>query len=202
MLYWNILSIETLEGEYWLPVVNYEGLYEVSNMGRVKSLGSSFTHKGGWLIPKNGKILKQNLDSDGYPIVGLSKNRKTTTRKVHRLVAIAWICNPENKPEVNHKKGIKIDNRDTQLEWNTSSENQKHAFNTGLQKAQKPWLGKLGADNPRSKKISQYSLGGDFIKSFYGASEAGREVGIDAWGICLAAKGKLKKSGGFIWKYD
>lgn len=105
--------------EKWLPVKGYEGLYEVSDMGRVRSLKRATTH-GVVLIPKQTK--------KGYLRVTLSKNNQKATKTVHRLVAIAFIDNPENKAEVNHKNGVRTDNRVSNLEWVTRSENELHAY--------------------------------------------------------------------------
>jgi predicted house-cleaning noncanonical NTP pyrophosphatase (MazG superfamily) len=102
--------------EVWKDINGYEGLYEISDLGNVKS--HSF---------KNPKNLSQHLNAKGYLNVKLYKENKKQGFQVHRLVAIAFIPNPENKPEVNHKKGIKKDNRATELEWNTSSENKIHS---------------------------------------------------------------------------
>ena len=79
--------------------------------------------------------MKQQIDKDGYSYVVLYKNKKRKHFKVHRLVAMAFLKNPKNKPEVNHKQGIKSDNRVTELEWNTTSENVQHAYDTGLKTA-------------------------------------------------------------------
>lgn len=112
--------------ELWKDIIGYEGLYQVSDMGKVRSL------------PRKGSprlnILRGGIDSSGYPIVGLVKNKgeKPNTTKVHRLVAIHFILNPLNLPEVNHKFGIKTDNRSSQLEWCTHQTNIAHAFEVGL----------------------------------------------------------------------
>lgn len=99
--------------ELWLPIPGYEGRYSVSNYGRVK------THRYGW-----NRVMKQNHDNCGYLYVELLGKKK----KVHRLVAMAFIPNLENKEEVNHKNGVKDDNRVENLEWATRSENQLHSL--------------------------------------------------------------------------
>lgn len=110
--------------ERWLPVSSFEGLYEVSDYGDVRSL-----HKRSG---PDGLILSQNITPKGYCRVQLRDGERCKNVMVHRLVAEAFVPNPENKPEVNHKFGIKTDNRATQLEWATESENLQHAYDTGL----------------------------------------------------------------------
>ena len=118
-------GIEDLDGESWKWIRGYEGIYKISNYGRIKS------------FPRNGtikkvKILRPGFNKFGYLIITLSKNDKCKYFRIHRLVAEAFIQNPENKPEVNHKDGNKFNNYYENLEWTTSTENQKHAYNTGL----------------------------------------------------------------------
>jgi hypothetical protein len=118
-----------MEEEIWKDIVGYDGRWKVSNLGRVKSLMGP---RG----EKREKILKHGI-SKGYCHVGLYKDRKMKNFFVHRLVAIAFIPNPENKPHVNHKKGDKLDNRACMLEWATCSENNKEAYRIGLKIGQK-----------------------------------------------------------------
>lgn len=133
--------------EIWKDVVGYEGLYKVSNMGRVKRLGKVINRiakdkregkrsQGSYeqVIILKDKILKPQMKEKGYLVVGLVKDGKQKRIFIHRLVAIAFIPNPNNKPEVNHLNGNKGDNRVDNLEWVTSEENNKHAIKTGLNK--------------------------------------------------------------------
>lgn len=112
--------------EIWKDIKGYEGLYKISNYGRVESLPKNRYGS------KKSIILKPFLDKDGYLNIGLCKNNVVTKHKVHRLVAQVFINNCHNKPQVNHKNGIKDDNRVTNLEWVTNGENQKHAWKYGL----------------------------------------------------------------------
>ena len=136
-----ILALEDLQNEIWVDIKGYEGLYQVSNMGRVKSLKRYVPNKkygeNGQMIV-HGMILNPIFNHYRYYVVGLRKNAKTKTSVIHRLVAIHFIPNPENKPEVNHigkdefGKINKLDNRAISLEWATGKENINHAFDNGL----------------------------------------------------------------------
>lgn len=106
--------------EEWRPVKGYEGLYEVSSMGRVKSLYTS-----------QGRILKQSTATNGYMLVNLSKNGTCNTKQVHRLVAIAFIRNSNNYSEVNHKDCNKKNNTVDNLKWCTRGYNVRHACRNG-----------------------------------------------------------------------
>lgn len=132
----NNISVNTSgdEEEEWRPVVGYEGYYEVSDLGRVKSLTRTIEFKGGREVTLKGKMIKPGKHSTGYLVVGLNKNHIQEMKRVHRVVAEAFIPNPENKPQVNHLNGIKTDNSLINLEWNTVKENIRHAFDTGLNK--------------------------------------------------------------------
>lgn len=109
-----------IENEIWVDVVGYEGLYQVSNLGRVKAT--------------KGNIKSSRMQNSGYRTMDLYKNNVQKTCTVHRLVAIAFLENPHDKPNVNHKNGDKTDNRLINLEWVTVSENNNHAIRTGLRK--------------------------------------------------------------------
>lgn len=131
-------------------------------------------------------ILKQTKSKYGYLTVGLYKKCKHKVFRVNRLVAEAFIPNPENKPEVNHKDTNKENNHVSNLEWNTRSENQIHAYENKLQ-------------IPITKKILQYDLQGNFIKEWESQAEARRQLKIIHITDCC--KGKRNKAGGYIWRY-
>jgi hypothetical protein len=113
--------------EEWRQIIGYEGLYEVSNLGNVRSLSrGNAGHKG--------RDLKASIGGHGYRVVSLCKRGVPIKRLVGRMVATAFIHNPSNKPQVNHRSGVKTDDRIENLEWVTSAENLEHAKQTGLQK--------------------------------------------------------------------
>ena len=119
--------------EIWKDIKGYEDFYQVSNMGRIKSKSRPYTtnyYKPGKI--KEEKILNPFSSRGGYLVVDLRKDGKRKNVSIHQLVATAFIPNPENKSQVNHKKGIKRDNRVTELEWATPKENVVHSYETGL----------------------------------------------------------------------
>ena len=116
-----------------LPIADYEGYYEVSECGQIRSLDRVIVGRDGVNYLKKGRLLKPNPHKDmGYLIVSLWKNNVGESLYVHRLVAKAYLPNPLNLPEVNHKDGVRVNNHKDNLEWCTSSENSVHAVATGL----------------------------------------------------------------------
>lgn len=144
------------------------------------------------------KKLTPRKDKRGYLYVGLCKKSKQQIRKIYRLVAEAFIPNPENKPQVNHKNGIKTDNRVENLEWATQSENMKHRYNVLGQKG--TWFEKTGKNNPFSKIVLQIK-DGKVVAEFYGCHEAERITGIKYKHISRCCLGGRKSAGGYQWKY-
>lgn len=141
---------------YERDLEGYEGLYQISNLGNVKSLDRYIINKNGDKQYFPGKYLTQGI-SDNYLKVTLSKNNKQRTFRVHILVARAFIPNPENKPEVNHIDGNKKNNKVNNLEWNTRSENELHAYKNGLAKPsnkQKQAVAKYAKENYSKKSCS------------------------------------------------
>jgi hypothetical protein len=123
----NKFNTEILTNEYWIPLVGYEGLYEISNLGRIKSLSKEYG--GGF---HREFILSESYTSDGYSQIRLTNKSGRKCFKIHRLVAKCFIPNIYNKLEINHKNGVKKDNSVLNLEWCTRSENQLHAFKNNL----------------------------------------------------------------------
>lgn len=165
--------------------------------------GNVYTRISNRYHNKDGRIKKKALlkDKDGYLRVGLfDKNGKQKSVQVHRAIAQAFIPNPQNKPVVNHKNGIKTDNRVENLEWCTISENTKHAYRVLGIKPNKTNLGKRGILSAFSKKIQQIK-NGMVVGEFYGAAEAYRKTGFNQTHIRDCCRGKRKTCGGYQWKY-
>lgn len=136
----------------WKDISGYKGHYQVSNLGRVKSLRRFIynKHNGGYFCSE--KLLSINLDNGGYPLVILQRDRNRITTKVHRLVCIAFHENPENKPCVNHIDGDKENNRADNLEWCTYKENSNHAVSIGL-------ISPLRGSESHASKLSDKDVG-------------------------------------------
>ncbi len=160
--------------EIWEDIKGFEGHYQVSTLGRVRSLDRVV--KSGQFV--RGKILKAATDKAGYVFIYLRKDCKSIFFRIHRLVALTFIKNPANKLEVNHINGIKKDNKVDNLEWCTTSENRLHSFRKLNRKPSRAWLGKFGKDNPRSMKIIQETKQGEMVATFNSMTEASAKTGF------------------------
>lgn len=185
-----------MDQEIWKDVKGYESLYVVSNMGRVIVLPRE---RPNYTAKK--KVLKLRSDSaNKYILVDFNSNGKKETRLAHRIVAEAFILNPECKEQVNHMNGNKQDNRAVNLEWVSRSENAKHFYRTLSNPGS--CKGRFGAKHSKSKKILQLDMTTDeVVRIFFGALEVKRELGFDSSSIHKCCKGLLKSVRGFKWKY-
>ena len=182
--------------EIWKDIKGYEGFYQVSNLGRIKSLErDKFLPDGTFHSHLEEKILVPNLDGAGYPNVSLCKNGKSKTMNVHRLVAMAFLPNPENKPQVNHKDEVKTNNVVENLEWCDASFNINYGTRNE-RSVQNRRSYKLG-NHPNAKPVFCVELN----KKFDCITSAGEELGIDRRYVGKACIGKTKTAGGFHWKY-
>ena len=181
-----------MKNEEWRDVVGYEGLYQVSNQGRVKSLERKVPKRNGERTVKE-RILKPITDRYGYLIVCLCAGGKQKMFKVHRLVCQAFHKNPENKLCVNHIDENKTNNAASNLEWSTYEENNNHG--TRNERIAK------GIAKARSKPVGQYTRDGELIKIWPSVMETERKTGFRHSAISRVANGKYKQAYGFIWKY-
>jgi hypothetical protein len=166
--------------EVWKDVVGFEGKYQVSNLGNVKSMDYGRT--------KQERLLKPATTDYGYLRCGLRKDGHTKMMHTHRLVAEAFIPNPDNKRDVNHINGVKTDNRVENLEWCTEQENNVHALKMGIRK-------------PYTIKLLQYDMQGAIIREWNSSAEAERSTGISQGNIRNCCHGKRPSAGGYIWRY-
>ena len=171
--------------EIWRDITGYEGYYQVSSEGRVKSL----ERKNNYGRTVKERILKPAFDGWGYLVVTLCADGKRKNLMVHRLVCEAFNDNRDEKPEVNHINEIKTDNRACNLEWCTRIENLTHG--TRSERSAKTL----------SKPICQYTLDEKIVKTWASLTEVKRGTGFSQGNISQVANGKRKQAYGFIWKY-
>lgn len=179
--------------EIWRDIEGYEGLYQVSDQGRVKSLKRVIMKRDGRKLTINECILKPVATREGYLQVTLYAPGKQKILSVHRLVCEAFHENPHCKPQVNHVNENKKDNRACNLEWMTAKENMN--FGTRNKRAGKKIAKAL------SKPVAQCTLDEKVIKVWQSTREAERKAGFNHSDIGHAANGRYKTHKGFIWKY-
>lgn len=174
--------------EIWKDIEGYEGYYQVSNLGRVKSLDRKVTDNKCERIFK-GIILRQDIVGSGYLSVMLSKDNKQKRFLVHRLVSETFIPNPCNLPEINHKSEVKTENYVENLEWCDHSYN-----NTYLNKVER-------GQKKRKKPVIQISVDGIELCYWFSSADCMKETGFKATGIIKCCKGKSKTHMGYRWRY-
>lgn len=180
-----------LANEEWRDVIGYEGKYQVSCLGRVRSVERLIkTNRFNITKLVKGRIMKLKLRREGYLEVNLWLEGKYKTHKVHRLVAMAFIANPNNYKEINHKDENKANNHIDNIEWCTSKYNVNY-----------------GSRNKRCalskyKAVVQLNIVGEVIARHVSLTVAGVSVGGNAQGVFLCVKGKINTYKGFIWKYE
>lgn len=188
MEYYRNLSLDNVLEEKWRDIPKFEGMYQASNYGRIKSLKRA-----------KRKIMKQEVSNFGYLRIHLFGHPKFF---VHRLIAQAFIPNPNNKPFINHKNGIKTDNRTENLEWCTQSENRIHAFKTGLAKPNYAMKGRIGIKNKASKPIVQLTKDFEVVAHFVSAEDVYRVLGKYSQGyINMVCNGKKHEAYGYNWMF-
>ena len=195
--------IKIMVEEIWRTPINkgetYDN-YKISNLGRLINLNYRGTGKA--------KLMNTGKNKDGYFQVGLKKNGKTDTCRVHRLVAETFLPNLENKPCINHKiegdegKTINIvffnedgsiDEERTTIEWCTHEYN--NTFGTRIER-----VAKKTTNGKKSKKVLQFTLSGEFIREWPSVMECGRN-GFNQGSVCQCCNGKRKSAYGYIWRY-
>ena len=181
--------------ETWKDIKGFEGIYQISNMGRVKSFKAD----------PNGRILSIKNSKGDYLNIVLCHGNKRRSVKVHRLVAEAFVPNPHNKPEVNHIDGNKQNNRADNLEWVTRAENHRHALalNPDMTKGMIKYNRFI-----RAKIVQQFTLDGRYVAEYRNSAEAARATGVCQRNILQVANrdeyrpGKTRRqAGGFIWRF-
>jgi hypothetical protein len=183
--------------ETWLLVNEFPG-YEVSDQGGVRSLPRVTVSCHGVNMLIKGCVLTPSPRPDGYLNVSLWRDGRRQTRLVHQLIARAFVPNPLAKEQVNHKSGVKGDNRVANLEWATRSENMRHAFD--VLKHKPTWLGRGGKGHPTSKPVIRVDLESGDEKRY----EKLGDVAVDGHGVDMVrwiCTGKRESYRGFSWRY-
>ena len=187
--------------EIWKEIPGWEGFYEASNLGNVRSLPRIIMRPNGRPLTVKGRVLKQATNRNGYKAVVLCRHGIMKTIKVHRLIAAAFIQNPLEHSIVNHKNEVKSDNRADNLEWCTYTYNMK--YGTAPSRRSRS-LSTAMKNNPNhSRPVIMMDLNGKITQEFPSLMEAQRQTGIpnqNIWSCC--AGGRQRTAGGYKWKYN
>lgn len=165
-----------MQSEKWkkFPLNN---AYQVSTLGNVRSIDRVVKRADGTVIKLKGKEIKKQLWKGGYHFIATCRNSISRQYSIHRLVAITHIPNPKRLPQVNHKNGIKTDNRVENLEWCTMAYNNLHSYRTGLKKHHRCWLGKSGYNHNKSMEVIQYDENWNELRRFGSGRECMKQIG-------------------------
>lgn len=185
--------------EIFKDIVGYEESYQVSNLGRIKSLERYVITKRGYRLLVKQRIVKQAISNCNYKTVELNKNGKGKKYSVHRLVAKAFLDNYNENMQVNHKNGIKSDNRLENLEMVTAKQNQWHSYH--VLKTKPSMQGHFGSNHVRSIKINQFDKSKNYIKTWNSIIDASLKLNIPACCISNTCAKRRKTAGGYIWEY-
>ena len=180
-------NMQTYENEIWKDIPGYEGYYQASNNGRIRSLPRKIRQmksKTYYVRNFKGKILRSRLQNSNYHVVWLSKEGKISVQLIHRLVAQTFMPNIGNKPCINHKNGNKSDNRADNLEWCDYSYNIKHSHRI---------MGR--------KKTTKPIICVELNREYKSQTEASEELGIKRACISHALNGRSKTAGGYAWRF-
>lgn len=189
------LSLEDFEGEVWKDVSRFEGFYQVSNLGRIKSVDRIITDRNrpNRCIFHEGRIIRQSVDKVGYYSLHLSVKSKVSVKRVHRIVAEAFIPNPDNFPCINHKDETRTNNSASNLEWCT------HKYNTNYGTCIERIRNKNILRTDMGTPIYQYSLDGSFVCRHDSISSIERSLGFSKRSIRQVLDGVHASSHGYIW---
>lgn len=181
------------EQEIWAPVAleNFKCSYEVSTTGKVRSIERYRYFKDNQRVKLKSVLLKAAMSEKGYHQVILRNSPHNRTIKIHQLVALTFVPNPDSKPFVNHKDGNKLNNCVENLEWVTHSENMLHCY----------WVTKRMKQSNPARPINQFDAGGNVVKTWPSMQHIRRELGYTLSPIRHCLLGAQKTSRGYAWKY-
>lgn len=196
--------------ETWKPIAGYEGRYEISDNGRVKSLARTVPNRHGERKIRE-KILPQRINRCGYYTVVLCKHCISKFKLVHRLIAEAFIPNPENKPFIDHINTVRTDNRIENLRWVSAKENSNNILtkdNVNLATHTKEIMQKKLDTLRKNKRVNaprkvvQYTLDGEYVATYDSYNEAHRKTGVRTRSISEYCRGLRLKAGNYIWRHE
>lgn len=190
-----MLTKQIDEDEIWKDISGYDGCYQISNFGNVRALDRCVIYPNGSKHIHKGHLLKLNKIKNGYVYTHLCKNNKVKAFRVHRLVALAFVPNPNKYPQVNHKDKKRDNNNAINLEWCTASQNQKHSVMLGRKYSIKE------AQELCKREISVYK-NGVFVAHFNSKKECCEKLGLTKDSVYRTLKGEYKQHKGFTFKYE